>query len=152
MDTQALIQFGLDATFTRAQRCVEDLSDAEARDTPHNLTPIIWQLGHLALTDGGFLRLAGGVSPAPEAFKALFKTGSGGAGPYPPLTEVRPVFEAAQTALHQLARSVDLAQHVESRNFATLGEMLTFTTYHRGYHIGKMTTLRALLGKPRLFG
>ncbi len=152
MDIRDVIRYGLTASFTRALRCVDDVSDAEARQTPHNLSPIVWQLGHLALSDGGFFRLAGGTSPAPESFKGFFKTGSGGPAEYPLLAEVRAVFEAAQRELERLGQSANLAQSVESRNYATIGEMLIFAAYHRGYHIGKMTTLRALLGKPRLFG
>jgi len=151
MDPRSIV-YGLTASFTRVQRCVEDVSDSEAAQTPHDLTPIIWQLGHLALSDGGFLRLAGGTSPAPDSFKGFFRTGSGGPADYPPLGELKPVFEAAQRGLEELARSADLNQRVESRNFATIAEMLVFAAYHRGYHVGKMTTLRALLGKPRLFG
>jgi hypothetical protein len=41
---------------------------------------------------------------------------------------------------------------VDGRNYRTAGEMLVFAIYHRGYHVGKATTLRALLKKPRLFG
>ena len=152
MDSRDVIRFGLTASFTRVLRCVEDVSEAEAGHLPNNLSPMIWQLGHLALSDGGFFRLAGGTSPAPDSFKGFFRTGSGGAADYPPLSDVKPVFEAAQRELERLAQSADLAQRVESRSFATIGEMLVFAAYHRGYHIGKMTTLRALLGKPRLFG
>jgi len=152
VESRDVIRFGLTASFTRVLRCVEDVSEAEAGQLPNNLSPMIWQLGHLALSDGGFFRLAGGTSPAPDSFKGFFRTGSGGAADYPPLSDVKPVFEAAQRELERLAQSADLAQRVESRNFATIGEMLVFAAYHRGYHIGKMTTLRALLGKPRLFG
>jgi len=152
VDSRDVIRFGLTASFTRVLRCVEDVSEAEAGQLPNNLSPMIWQLGHLALSDGGFFRLAGGTSPAPDSFKGFFRTGSGGAADYPPLSDVKPVFEAAQRELERLAQSADFAQQVESRNFATIGEMLVFAAYHRGYHIGKMTTLRALLGKPRLFG
>ena len=152
VESRDVIRFGLTASFTRVLRCVEDVSEAEAGQLPNNLSPMIWQLGHLALSDGGFFRLAGGTSPAPDSFKGFFRTGSGGAADYPPLSDVWPVYEAAQRELERLAQSADLAQQVESRNFATIGEMLVFATYHRGYHIGKMTTLRALLGKVRLFG
>ena len=152
MEIRDAIQYGLTATYTRILRSVEDVSDVEARQVPHNLSPLIWQLGHVALTDGGFLRLSGGISPAPESFKGFFRTGSGGPADYPSLTDVKTVAEAVQRDLMELARSGDLSQHVESRNFATAGEMLIFVAYHRGYHVGKMTTLRALLGKPRLFG
>jgi uncharacterized damage-inducible protein DinB len=152
MEIRDVIQFGLTATYTRVLRSVEDVSDVEARQVPNNLSPLIWQLGHLALSDGGFLRLSGGTSPAPEAFKGFFRTGSGGAADYPSLADVKAVAEAVQRDLMQLAQLGEFSQRVESRNFTNVGEMLIFAGYHRGYHVGKMNTLRALLGKPRLFG
>src|SRR3989441_13330133 len=130
MDPRSIVVYGLTASFTRVQRCVEDVSDSEAAQTPHNLTPIIWQLGHLALSDGGFLRLAGGTSPAPDSFKGFFRTGSGGPADYPPLRDLKPGFEAAQRGLEELARSADLNQRVESRNFATIAEMLEIGRAH----------------------
>src|SRR2546425_10562175 len=105
MDPRSIAVYGLTASFTRVQRCVEDVSDGEAAQTPNNLTPIVWQLGHLALSDGGFLRLAGGTSPAPELFKGLFKTGSGGPADYPPVGEGKPGVEAAQRELERLAQA-----------------------------------------------
>lgn len=152
MDIRDAIQYGLTATYARMLRSVEDVSDIEARQVPHNLSPLVWQLGHLALTDGGFLRLSGGISPAPESFKGFFRTGSGGPADYPSLADVKAVADAAPRDLLQIARLGELSQRVESRTFASIGEMLMFAVYHRGYHVGKMTTLRALLGKPRLFG
>jgi uncharacterized damage-inducible protein DinB len=152
VEIRDVIQFGLTATYTRVLRSVEDVSDVEARQIPHNLSPLIWQLGHVALTDSAFLRLSGGISPAPESFKGFFRTGSGGAADYPSLADVKTVAEAVQRDLMQLTQLGELSHRVESRNFTTVGEMLIFAGYHRGYHVGKMTTLRALLGKPRLFG
>lgn len=112
-----LIVYGLESSFARVLRCVEDITDDEARAMPHGLSPLLWQLGHLVTSDAGYLRRAGGRVEPPATYAGLFVTGTGGAAAYPPL-----------------------------------GEVLTFTPYHRGYHIGKMTTLRALLGKVRLFG
>ncbi|HVH31711.1 MAG TPA: DinB family protein [bacterium] len=152
MDVREAIQYGLTATYARMLRAVEDVSDVEARQIRHDLSPLIWQLGHIALSDGGFLRLAGGMSPAPETFKGFFRTGSGGPADYPSLAEVRTIADAAQRDLMQVARLGELSQRVESRNYSTVGEMLIYAAYHRGYHVGKMTTLRALLGKPRMFG
>lgn len=152
METRELIQFGLDATYTRVLRCVEDISEKEARERPQGLAPLVWQVGHLALADAGFLRRAGLTQEVPTSYLDLFKTGSGGLADYPSVAEVRSVFEAGQRALTDLLRSVDLSRPIESRNYSTVGEMLVFACYHRGYHIGKMTTLRALLSKPRLFG
>src|SRR2546422_10982595 len=102
VDSRDVIRFGLTASFTRTQRCVEDVSDGEAAQTPNNLTPIVWQLGHLALSDGGFLRLAGGTAPAPGLFKGLFKTGSGGAGGHPPVGEGKPGVQEGHRGMGRL--------------------------------------------------
>lgn len=147
-----LIVYGLESSFTRALRCVGDVTDDEARATPHGLSPILWQLGHLVASDAGYLRRAGGRAEIPTTYERLFATGTGGAADYPPLAEARGWFEAVQRGLLEAAHTADLAQAVEGRSYRTVGEVLTFTAYHRGYHIGKMTTLRALLGKVRLFG
>ncbi len=144
--------FGLTATSTRALRCVDDVGDEESRRSLHGLSPIIWQFGHLALADEGFLKRAGGALEIPGSYRELFATGTGGTADYPSLAEVRSVFEAGNLVLEAVVRTADLAQAVDARNYKTLGEMLVFAAYHRGYHIGKMTTLRALIGKPRLFG
>lgn len=146
------VGFGLAATSTRALRCVDDVGDEEARQSLHGLSPIIWQLGHLALADEGFLKRAGRALEIPGSYRELFATGTGGTAEYPSLAQVRSVFEIANRALEMMAREADLAQALDARNYKTIGEMLVFAAYHRGYHIGKMTTLRALIGKPRLFG
>lgn len=147
-----LIRYGLETSFARVLRCVDDVSEEEASRSPHGLTPTIWQLGHLVVTDAGYLRRAGGEMEIPKSYPALFATGTGGRADYPPLAELRGRFEAVQQGLLEAAQTADLARPVEGRSYGTVGEVLTFTAYHRGYHIGKMTTLRALLGKPRLFG
>ena len=150
--TRELIAYGLETTYARAIRCVEDLSEDDARQRPSGLTPVIWQLGHLVVSDSGYLSRAGGSTEIPEGYGSLFKTGTGSAADYPTLAEVRRYFETIQRGLLDAARSTDLSKPVEGRSYRTAGEVLTFTAYHRGYHVGKMTTLRALLGKPRLFG
>ncbi|HEY3246666.1 MAG TPA: DinB family protein [bacterium] len=153
MDTRDLVLYGLRATGTRALRSIDDVTDDEARRRPgDNLASIIWQLGHLALADKGNLERMGVTSSLLASFTDLFKTGTGGPAAYPPLGEVRTAFEQGQFQLESAAQEADLSQVVEARNFGTVGEMLIFACYHRGYHIGKMATLRALFGKPRLFG
>lgn len=152
MNGRDLIRFGLDASFSRAMRCVDDLSDEEARRSPHGLSPIVWQLGHLALSDNGYLSRIGAQPSVPGSYVDLFKSGSGGQADYPRLHDVRMGFTAGQHALEELLLELDIAREVDARNYKTVGEMLIFAAYHRGYHIGKMTTLRALLAKPRLFG
>ncbi|MDR7481314.1 MAG: DinB family protein [Armatimonadota bacterium] len=152
MDIRAVLLYGLTATHARLLRCLEDLTDDEARRTPHGLTPIIWQAGHIALADAGFARRADGRTEPPAGYEGLFATGTGGPAAYPPLAEVRDAVNRGQGRLEEIARTADLAARVDARNYSTVGEMLAFATYHRGYHVGKITTLRALLGKPRLFG
>jgi uncharacterized damage-inducible protein DinB len=147
-----LLVYGLETTFTRAERCVDDVSDEESRARPHGLSPIIWQLGHIVTADAGYLRRAGGTLDLPGTYRELFATGTGGDAPYPPLAELRRYFEDVQRGLVGAARTADLSMAVEGQSYHTAGEVLAFVAYHRGYHIGKMTTLRALVEKPRLFG
>lgn len=150
--TRDLIIYGLESSFGRVIRCVDDVSEDEARAVPKGLSPVVWQLGHLVVIDGGYLQRAGGAVEIPATYAGLFGTGTGGAAAYPPLREARGYFEAIQRALVEAARTTDLQRPVEGRSYRTAGEVLVFTGYHRGYHVGKMTTLRALLHKPRLFG
>ena len=145
--------YGLTATHTRIHRCLADLIDEEARRSPMaGLAPIVWQVGHLAWADSSMARRVDGGSAAPDGYSDLFKTGTGGEAAYPPLAEVKEVLDRAQQSLEAVARSADPTTPLEARNYGNVGEMLVFASYHRGYHMGKMTTLRALLKKPRLFG
>lgn len=152
MEIRDLVLYGLAATHARLLRCLEDLSDDEAHRTPHGLSPIVWQAGHIALTDAAMARRADGRTEPPAGYESLFATGTGGPAAYPPLAQVRDAINRGQGRLEEIARTADPAARVEARNYSTVGEMLMFAVYHRGYHIGKITTLRALLGKPRLFG
>jgi uncharacterized damage-inducible protein DinB len=147
-----LLLHGLRATHARLQRCLEDLSDEEAQTSPAGLSPIIWQAGHVATTDFAFARRVDGRTEAPAGYADLFQMGTGGQAAYPPLAHVRGAVDRAQQVLEALAGSVALETPVQGRGYSTAGEMLIFAVYHRGYHVGKAATLRALLKKPRLFG
>jgi uncharacterized damage-inducible protein DinB len=147
-----LLLYGLLATHTRLRRCLDDLSDDEAHTSPAGLSPVIWQAGHVATTDFAFARRVDTRASIPHGYEALFQTGTGGAAAYPPLAEVRGNLDAAQEILEALAGTGTLDAPAEGRSYRTVGEMLVFAAYHRGYHVGKITTLRALLKKPRLFG
>jgi uncharacterized damage-inducible protein DinB len=147
-----LLLYGLSATHTRLRRCLEDMSDEEAGRSPSGLTPVAWQVGHVALVDFGFARRADPTTRAPDGYEALFTMGTGGVAAYPPLSELLEAAARAQRLLEAVAHDGRLETAVDARSYATLGEMLAFAAYHRGYHVGKITTLRALLGKPRLFG
>jgi hypothetical protein len=147
-----LLMFGLNSTHSRLLRCLDDVTEDEARQLPGGLSPIVWQAGHVATTDFAFARRAGGQAPFPQGYEALFQMGTGGQAAYPPLVEVRHNVDRAQQILQELVKTAKLDAPVEGRSYGTLEEMLVFAVYHRGYHVGKITTLRALLKKPRLFG
>lgn len=153
MDIRDVLHYGLSTTHARVNRCLEDLTEEEARRSPaEGLSPVVWQVGHIALTDLTFAHRAGRPAQEPPGYAGLFQMGTGGETAYPPLHEIRQALIRAQQALQDVSRTADLDAAVDARSYSTVGEMLAFAIYHRGYHVGKITTLRALLQKPRLFG
>jgi uncharacterized damage-inducible protein DinB len=160
MDNRTLIQHQLATSHQIVKHCLGDISEAEAGELPEALlAPVVWQVGHLAISNKAFIERAGGASaPAlPERYAALFKTGTGGPADYPPLPEVVRAFDETHEALTRAVAEAKLETPIEvppgrPRVFTNVGEMFSFADAHRWYHIGKITSLRALLGKPRLFG
>lgn len=157
MDTRELLQQQLTVSHQILTHCLSDISDDEARRTPNpTLSPVIWQVGHLAWTNAAF-RQRSGASPTtalPANYPDLFKTGTGGQAAYPPLEAVARVFEATHEDLMSAVAEASLESPSESPRgvWTNVAEMLGFSNTHRWYHIGKINSLRALLGKPRLFG
>ncbi len=160
MDNRALIQHQLATSQQILKRSLSDITETDASTVPDgNLAPIVWQVGHLALTNRYFVERAG-LTPAselPERYATLFKTGTGGAADYPPLSEVVQAFDETHETLTRAATEAKLETPIEvpagrPRVFTNIGEMFSFADGHRWYHIGKISTLRALLGKPRPFG
>jgi len=157
VDNRALVQYQLALSHRMVGRCVGDLADWEAARRPDGvLAPAVWHVGHLAAADLKFLGVAG-IVPAvnlPESYPALFRPGTGDAEDYPPLGEVAKTFHATHEAIVRAVAEANLDAAVENSPgpFATLGEMFSFTAAHRWYHIGKIASLRGLLGKPRPFG
>lgn len=107
----------------------------------------------MAFVDSRALARCGVAVEVPASYERLFATGSGGGADYPHLASVAPVLLELSDHLRRLALGGGLTQRVEgTRIYASVGEALGFVVYHRGYHIGKITTLRALFGKARVFG
>lgn len=153
MDAKPIVVQQLGISHDRLKQCIDDLTDEEARRLLAGaLSPVVWQLGHVAVMDASFAQRAGGTHTVPARFTDLFKMGSGGAADYPPLSDVWGAFEASHQALLATAQTADYTKPIEGRAYSNVGEMLTYASAHRTYHIGKMTSLRALLGKKRLFG
>jgi hypothetical protein len=59
VEPKDLLRYALEATRDRVIRCLEDLSEEEARRVVQGLSPVVWQVGHLAQADGVLLRRAG---------------------------------------------------------------------------------------------
>jgi uncharacterized damage-inducible protein DinB len=146
--------YGLTVTHDRIGKVLDDLSDDDARRQPApGLAPIIWQAGHIALYDASFARRVDAQTAAPAGFEQLFTAGTGGEpAAYPSLSVVRAAVDDAQRALVAIATAHSASTPIDSPRYKTVGELLTFAVYHRGYHVGKITTLRAMLKKARLFG
>jgi len=152
-DLSTLLAGMLGSTATRIQRVLADVSEEDARARPQGLTPIVWQVGHMAFVDSRVLVRSGVIVEVPASYERSFTTGSGGEADFPPLTAIVPVMMELNDRLQLLAVKGDLTQPIGgTRSYASVGEALGFVVYHRGYHIGKITTLRALLGKARVFG
>jgi len=157
MDDRALIHQQLGASRGILQHSVGDISDDEARRISiPTLSPIIWQVGHLAVTNVGFIKRAGieSIPSLPAAYRGLFESGTGGAADYPPLEAVMRVFDDTHEALLGAVAAADLDAANEGPRgvWNNVSELFAFSVTHRWYHIGKINSLRALLGKPRLFG
>ena len=155
MDMTSMISQQIVSSRERLRRCLEGVTDDEARRVlAGRLSPFTWQVGHLATIDATFAERGGGTYALPPSYADLFKMGSGGAADYPALSEVWNAFDGAHQALLRVAAEADYESPIEHRFriYTNIGEMLIFACHHRGYHLGKIATLRSLLGKPRLFG
>jgi hypothetical protein len=156
MDMKEAVQFQLKRSHERVQQCIADLAPDEAHRPPApRLSPVVWQIGHLAFYDALFADRAGvghAVPAIPEDYERLFTAGTGGPGEYPPIDQVWKTFDRTHGALLQIAGRVELSTPVEGQIYKDIGGMLMSACVHRAYHIGKMATLRALLDKPVLFG
>mgnify|MGYP001266374624 CR=1 FL=1 len=153
MDIQSNLVQQFTVSYDRVKRCVADVSDEDARRVlAGTLSPIVWQFGHVTLIDSNFVRRAGGTFEVPARFVDLFKIGSGGEADYPPLGDVAAAFDGVQQELLRAVREANYDTAIDTPNYKNVGQMLIYAGTHRAYHTGKMTTLRALLGKPRLFG
>lgn len=160
MDDRALLQYQLAVGHQILKRSIGDVSDEDARKTPNALSPIVWQVGHLTLANHGFARgnlgfvLGADTAPAgilPGNSAALFKTGTGGPAAYPPFGEVAEAADESHEALVRAVAEANLNAPNEGPGgiWKTQAEAYAFAVVHRWYHIGKIASLRALLGKPR---
>lgn len=151
MITRAMVTQQLDTSYGRLHRALEGVTEEEGRRfMAGRLAPIVWQIGHLAVVDAMYVQRGGGSFTVQPRYPDLFKPGTGGDADYPALHEVWATFSGAHRALLKVADEADYARPLEhpSGIYTNVGEMLIYACFHRGYHVGKTATLRALLDKP----
>jgi hypothetical protein len=135
-------------------RCLEGLSDADARRRLAPMNCISWMIGHLANQEHGYWVLwAQGQNLAPGLNQ---RVGYGQPASTPPLEEMwavwRTVTEAADRFLGTLTAE-RLPTHLERKGQPlpeSIGTMLLRNTYHYWFHIGEAHAIRQLLGHPDL--
>lgn len=152
MRYQHVLEAQLQRQADRILASLADLSPPEFVARPQGLAPILWQVGHLGVSDKNLLKRVPLPVEIPEGYAALFGRGSG-TGTLPPVETVLTFFRDAHTGLLGLVAE-DLERPLASPTdaYRTVGAGLMSMVHHRGYHYGKIMTLRALLGKARLLG
>lgn len=133
----------------RLLESLEGLAPEEAETRPQGLAPVVWQIGHAAVSNARIMRSAGMDVHIPEGWEALFAKGSDGSGPFPPLDQVVAWFREVLGQFLELASSPEkYSMPIEGSAWSNVGEALMWMHNHHGYHAGKIATLRALLGRP----
>lgn len=152
MDMRETLRRQLDSSGRTLLGVTGDVTEEEAAARPHGLAPIVWQIGHVTYYDAQLVsQVLGGEPGAPEEYARWFKQGSSGEGDFPSLADVRAVARRVQSRVLELA-DMDLSQPLDGGGaYSNIGGALMFTLLHRGWHTGKIMTLRALVGKPVMF-
>lgn len=142
--------------FARSEmvRCLEGLSDADARRRFEPMNCISWIIGHLANQEHRYWVLwAQGQNLAPDLNKQV---GYGQPASTPPLDEMWAVWHAVTGAADEYLDTLTaegLQTHLERNGkplLESIGTMLLRNTYHYWFHIGEAHAIRQLLGHPDL--
>ncbi len=94
----------LQLTYQFALDSLEELTEDEAQRSPGgNLSPVIWQVGHLAWAEKLYASRVDHAVVIPPSFELMFRTGTGGPGDYPPLGKVTAAYVTAHEGLVEIA-------------------------------------------------
>jgi hypothetical protein len=142
---------------------LDDLTDAEWFWTPPGfVTHIAWQVAHIAASQYGLclFRMRGRTDEdeqlIPQNFWDNFKIGSipvAGAENNPSVATVRAVFDGVQAqVLAELADKTDEQLDVPLEKphpaFTTVLGGIEYSPMHELIHVGQITLLRRMMGKP----
>ena len=140
----------------------DDFSDEQATARAGNQKPLVWYLGHVAVTDNYFLRLYGeGGSALSDEHISRFGRGSDGHADFSDASkaDMLALFETLGKRVRATISALDAAdleretsEEVLHPVFKTLGSALALVVAHAGYHAGQIGDLRREMGKDPLFG
>ena len=142
--------------FARSEfmRCLEGLSDEDARTRLLPMNCISWMVGHLAVQEQFYwIYLAQGKVVRPELYEIA---GYGRPASTPPLEEMRQAWRAITAAADDYLETVtpeqltDHLTHGETTSRETVGTMLLRNTYHYWFHTGEAHAVRQQLGHTDL--
>jgi uncharacterized damage-inducible protein DinB len=142
--------------FTRGElvRCLEGVSDEEARRRFEPMNCISWIIGHLADQENAYWVLwAQGQRLAPDLHK---RVGYGQPASTPPLEEMWDVWHTVTAAADRFLDTLTpemLQTHLEWKGKPlreSIGTMLYRNMYHYWYHLGEAHAIRQMLGHTDL--
>jgi len=126
----------------------DDLSEALADKIPGGFrNSIRWNLGHIWTVQNSLLQNFGGITlDLPPRYMELFAPGTKPAdwqGDIPTLDELKQHLENQPAKLQEhLAGKLDDQAAKPFLGYTTVGEILMFTLYHEGLHLGAIKALK----------
>ncbi|SDI78642.1 DinB family protein [Natribacillus halophilus] len=121
---------------------LEDLSEQQADQMPAGFRNTIrWNLGHIYTVQNALLSNYGGKNiETPSRYPELFAPGTSPAeweGEVPTLDEIKQHLEEQPAKLKEsLSGQLDDEAAEPFMSLSTVGEILNFTLYHEGMHVG----------------
>ena len=148
MTAAALIKLQAERSETRFRKGLEGLDERELKARPQNLAPALWQLGHIVASDWALLNRAGVPPEIPAFFQEEYRKDTKGENLAQSAAQIWEGFAKVQAGFLALSGSdLDKPLVHPAGIYGNVGEGLMYMLIHRGYHHGKLMTLRALLGK-----
>jgi uncharacterized damage-inducible protein DinB len=142
--------------FARSElvRCLDGVSDDDARRRLMPMNCISWTIGHLANQEHAYWVMAAqGNNVAPDLYELV---GHGKPASTPPLDEMWAAWRAVTTAADPFLDTLTsdaLQGHLEwqgNRLPETIGTLLLRNIYHYWFHTGHVHAIREMLGHPDL--
>jgi uncharacterized damage-inducible protein DinB len=142
--------------FARSEfvRCLEGLSDEDARQRLLPMNCISWMIGHLATQEQFYwVYFPQGKMVQPKLNELV---GFGRPASTPPLADMWQAWQDITVAADDYLKMVTaemLTTHLtqgENRSHESVGTMLLRTTYHYWFHTGEAHAVRQQLGHPDL--